>query len=94
MQNLHAATGAIDGALLGDGMELRLPLPAASRVASLLQPGNRIAAQGYALDTPYGRVMAVQAIGATPDRLIAVAAAPPPPPVARIPAAPSAPPAP
>lgn len=80
MRPLHAPDGALDGALLGDGTDLRLPPDAARRVANLLEPGNPVAVEGYALQTPYGQVMAVQAIGASPDRLTPVAPGPAPPP--------------
>lgn len=76
MRPLHAPDGALDGALLGDGTDLRLPPEAARRVANLLQPGNEVAVEGYALQTPYGQVMAVQAIGGTPDALTQVAPGP------------------
>jgi hypothetical protein len=76
MRPLHAPDGALDGALLGDGTDLRLPPDAARRVANLLQPGNEIAVEGYAMQTPYGQVMAVQAIGGSPDTLTQIAPGP------------------
>ncbi|MDA8250037.1 MAG: hypothetical protein M0Z28_12790 [Rhodospirillales bacterium] len=82
LRPLHNPDGETDGALLGDGTELRLPAGAAAGIANLLQPGVKVAAQGYALQTRYGQVMAVQAIGGTPETLTPVtrgAAAPLPP---------------
>ncbi|HET9019428.1 MAG TPA: hypothetical protein VFN46_07580 [Acetobacteraceae bacterium] len=76
LQLLHDAGGMTDGALLGDGMELRMPARAAAQVAPLLQPGTKVTAQGYALETPYGAVMAVQAIGASAETLTQVAPGP------------------
>ncbi len=81
MRPLHAADGALDGALLGDGTNLRLPPDAARRVAGLLAPGNQVAVEGYALQTPFGQVVAVQAIGGSPDSLTQLVPGPAPPPV-------------
>ena len=90
-QVLHGPTGDVNGALLTDGTQLRMPPPAAYQVAAMLQPGQTVAAQGYVLSTPYGRVMDVQALGPSLDRLVQVAPAPgafPPPPPPGSPGAP------
>jgi hypothetical protein len=92
LRPLHAADGRTDGALLGDGMQLRLPPDAAGPVARLLQPGEYVAVQGYAMHTPYGQVMSVQAIGGSTETLTPVAPGPAPPPVAPAAPAPSKPP--
>ena len=81
-QTLHGPHGDINGALLADGTQLRMPPPAAYQVASLLQPGQTIAAQGFVLSTGYGRVMDVQAAGPSPGRLMQLTpgiGVPPPP---------------
>ena len=80
LRPLHGADGQTDGALLGDGMELRLPAGAARSVTGLLAPGARLAAQGYALQTPFGQVLAVQAIGSNSGALVPVAPGPKQPP--------------
>ena len=92
LRPLHAADGRTDGALLGDGMQLRLPPDAVGPVARLLQPGEEIAAEGYAMHTPYGQVMSVQAIGTSPESLTPVAPGPAPPRLAPAVPAPSKPP--
>jgi hypothetical protein len=71
-QDLHGPAGDINGALLADGTELKLPPPAAYQVSGWLQPGETIAARGYLLANRFGRVMDVQAIGPSPDRLAQV----------------------
>lgn len=92
LQPLHDAGGVMDGALLGDGMELRMPPKAAAQVAPLLMPGTKLTAQGYAMETPYGAVMSVQAIGASSETLTQVAPGPAPPPAPAAAPAPSRPP--
>ena len=92
LQPLHDAGGAMDGALLGDGLQLRLPPHAAARVAALLQPGTKVTAQGYRMETPQGAVMSVQAIGASAEALTQVAPGPAPPPAPAVAPAPSKPP--
>lgn len=85
--------------MLDDGTELKLP-PAAYQVLGSLQPGETVAARGYLLANSYGRVMDVQAIGPSPDRLAQIGwvappgpgAAPPAPPPPGPTAAPPAPP--
>jgi hypothetical protein len=81
LQTLHDSSGAVNGALLGDGLELRLPDSAAAPwLVDLFQPGERVAAEGCILETSEGRVMAVQAIGSLPDDLTPIAPAPKTPP--------------
>ncbi len=94
MQDLHSSAGGVDGALLGDGMQLRLPPAAGARAAALFAPGQMLTARGYALSTQYGQVMAVQAIGASPDDLTQIAPGEAPPPVSETAPAPAAPPSP
>lgn len=94
LRPLHGPTGALDGAILGDGTELRLPPDRAPEVAKLLEPGTRVAAQGYAFRRPEGQVMAVQAIGTSPDELVPIAPAPAPAPAPVGALTPSRPPAP
>ena len=72
VQDLHGPAGDINGALLDNGTELRLPPPAAYQVSAWLQPGQTVAASGYLLSNGYGRVMDVQAIGRSQDRLAQV----------------------
>lgn len=63
LRPLHGPDGTLDGALLGDGTDLRLPAGAARRLARLLEPGTKVAVKGYTVARPYGQVMAVEAIG-------------------------------
>lgn len=66
---LHGARGEVNGALLDNGILLRLPPPEADRMQALLQPGQTIAARGARLDTVLGSVIDVHAIGYSPDQL-------------------------
>jgi hypothetical protein len=75
---LHGPRGDVNGALLDEGTILRLPPPEAERFAALLAPGQTIAAQGDGLETPMGRVVAVQAIGPSMTQLSWVQSPEPP----------------
>jgi hypothetical protein len=66
---LHGPAGDVNGALLDNGTILRMPPHVAYQLASLLAPGQSIAAQGWQLDTAYGRVVEVQTIGASAAQL-------------------------
>lgn len=71
-QDLHGPAGDINGAVLADGTQLKLPPPAAYQVSRWLQPGQTIVARGYLLASSFGRVMDVQEIGPSADRLAQV----------------------
>ena len=76
---VHGPRGDINGVLLDNGTELKLPPPAAYEVSVWLQPGQTIVAQGYLLSNAFGRVMNVQAVGPSPQRLAQVGPVAPPP---------------
>jgi hypothetical protein len=57
---LRGPAGDVNGAILEDGTLLHVPPHLAFQSASLFAPGQSIAVQGWALDTPYGRVVEVQ----------------------------------
>jgi hypothetical protein len=92
-QDLHGPAGDINGAVLDNGTELKLPPPAAFQVSGWLQPGQIVVAQGYMLTNAFGRVMDVQSIGPSEDRLAQVGWATPPG-IGRAPPPPPPPPAP
>ena len=75
---LHGPQGDVNGALLDDGLILRLPPPEANRFATLLQPGATIVAEGSELVTPLGTVMDVRQIGPSRETLSLVAGPPGP----------------
>jgi hypothetical protein len=66
---LHGPRGEVNGALLQDGIVLRLPPPEAARFASVLQPGQTIVAEGISLSSPIGTVLDVRQLGASRDQL-------------------------
>ncbi len=72
VQYIHGPKGDINGVLLDNGMELKLPPPAAYQVSVWVQPGQTITAQGYVLSNAFGRVMNVQAVGPSPQSLAQV----------------------
>jgi len=75
---LHGARGEVNGALLDNGVVLRLPPPAADSAEALLQPGQTIAVRGVRLDTALGSVVDVRAIGYSPDQLTELTGGPRP----------------
>jgi hypothetical protein len=66
---LHGKRGEVNGALLDDGTQLRLPPPEAERLSDQFRPGQTVSVRGDVLDTALGRVMDVRAIGASADQL-------------------------
>jgi hypothetical protein len=76
-QLLHGPAGDVNGAFLDDGTILKLPPPTAWQASSLLQQGQPITAQGWALSNSYGRVVDVQSVSS--DSTQVSQAAPPPP---------------
>jgi hypothetical protein len=66
---LHGKRGEVNGALLDNGVTLRLPPAEAARWANLLQAGQTISVRGVSLATPLGTVVDVRAIGASPEQL-------------------------
>jgi hypothetical protein len=87
---LHGPASDVNGALLDDGTVLRMPPHIAGQFASRLVPGQSIAVQGWMLNTAFGRVVAVEAIGPSPSQMTT---APPPgtAPIGTTPAQPSRP---
>src|SRR5205085_8164185 len=81
---LHGPAGDVNGAILDDGTMLRMPPHLSYQLAFLLAPGQTVAAQGFGLNTGYGRVIDVQTIGASTVQFNPLApqpgVAPPPPP--------------
>lgn len=85
-RSLYGPAGDVNGALLDDGTIVRVGPREAYFVGSVLSPGATLAVQGWALTTPYGRVIEAQAVGPSLGQLTQVAppwlgpGAPPPPP--------------
>ena len=63
----------INGALLDDGTIVRIGPREAYPIASWLNPGQPLAAQGWGLTTPYGKVVDAQAVDPTTDQMVQVA---------------------
>src|SRR6266566_8491410 len=74
---LHGKRGEVNGALLDNGIILRLPPFEAERLQAWLQPGQTVAVRGASLVTPLGTVIDVTAIGASPDQMTELAVRPP-----------------
>jgi hypothetical protein len=73
---LHGKRGEVNGAVLDNGTNLRLPPPEAERMQQLLAPGAMVTARGESLATTLGTVVDVIAIGSTPDQLTELAVRP------------------
>jgi hypothetical protein len=69
---LYGPAGDLNGAVLADGTIVRLPPPVAYQSASLLATRQTIVVQGWALSTPFGRVVDAQAIGPTSEQMTSV----------------------
>ena len=82
---LHGPQGDVNGALMDDGVVLRLPPPEAGRFATLLQNGQSLVAEGVRTTTPLGTVFDAREIGQSEAELTAIGPGdhgrrPPPPP--------------
>jgi hypothetical protein len=93
-QVLHGPRGDVNGALLDDGTILKLPPPVAWQASSVLQPGQSVNAQGWALSNSYGRVVDVQSISAGSTQVTQAQPAPGAQGIAPAPVGPGAPPPP
>jgi hypothetical protein len=74
---LHGKRGEVNGALLDNGVTLRLPPAEAARWPNLLQAGQTISVRGVSLATPLGTVVDVRAMGASPEQLTLLDVKPP-----------------
>ena len=68
-QLLHGHRGEVDGAVLENGLVVRLPPNAPIARADLFVVGHELAVRGVAFDTAYGRVIRIDSIGASDDDL-------------------------
>ncbi|MDU6494016.1 hypothetical protein, partial [Bradyrhizobium sp.] len=75
---LHGKRGEVNGAVLEDGTELRLPPPEAERFGEPLRAGQTISVRGDLLETALGKLVDVRAIGTSPDQLTEIEAPRPP----------------
>lgn len=70
--SLHGPRGEVNGVLLDNGTVLRLPPHEASRFAEFIKPGQTLFAEGNGVSNALGRVIEVNRIGPSKDRLTAV----------------------
>lgn len=77
---LHGKRGEINGAVLDNGAQLRLPPHEAERFADLLKQDQPISVRGESTKSAFGTVIEATALGATPDRLAQLDVRPPKPP--------------
>ncbi len=70
---LYGPRGEVNGVLLADGTEVRLPPPDASRLGDALAAGKTVVVRGTAIDSPLGKVMLAQAIGPDANSLTQIA---------------------
>ncbi|WP_293797929.1 hypothetical protein [uncultured Bosea sp.] len=77
---LHGKRGEVNGAVLDNGAQLRLPPHEAERFADLLKQDQTISLRGESTKSALGTVIEATALGATPDRLAQLDARRPKPP--------------
>jgi hypothetical protein len=58
-----ASKGVVNGALLSDGTQVRLPPDVGEHFHSSLQPNMDVEVRGYGTATPYGNALEATAIG-------------------------------
>jgi hypothetical protein len=75
---LHGKRGEINGAVLDNGVIIRLPPPETARLEAMIQTGQSVTARGAMLKTALGTVIDAAAIGASPDQLTDLAPRPRP----------------
>jgi hypothetical protein len=68
-QLLHGYRGQVDGAVLDNGLVVRLPPNAPIARADLFVVGHELAVRGEAFETASGRVIRIDSIGASDDDL-------------------------
>jgi hypothetical protein len=73
---LHGKRGEVNGALLDNGVTLRIPPFEAERLQAWLQPGQMVTVRGTSLVTALGTMIDVTAIGAAPDQMTELAVRP------------------
>jgi hypothetical protein len=69
---LHTPHGDVGGALLQDGTVVRLPPPAAKKLASLLVVGQPIAVRGMGVSNALGKSVFAMEAGPSMDKLTRV----------------------
>lgn len=77
---LHGKRGEVNGAVLDNAAQLRLPPHEAERFAELIKQDQMISVRGESMKSALGTVIEVTALGATPDRLAQLDARRPKPP--------------
>lgn len=66
---LYGPRGDMNGVLLDDGTQVRLPPPEAQRLSAQLAVGQAVAVRGDGISSPLGRVVAARELGASAGQL-------------------------
>lgn len=74
---LYGPRGDLNGVLLEDGTQVRLPPPEAQRLQAQLAVGQTVAVRGDGMASPLGRVVAAREFGANPGSLQPLQGPPP-----------------
>ena len=77
---IHRADGAVSGAFLTNGVEVRLPDGISADWPNLFKPGQSMAVTGEDIQTEYGRVIRVEMLGPSASQLSPVTPGYQPPP--------------
>ena len=70
---LYGPRGEVNGVLLADGTEVRLPPPDAAKLGDAIASGKTVTVRGEAMDSPLGKVMLARAIGPDANSLTQIA---------------------
>jgi hypothetical protein len=77
---IHRSDGAVIGAFLNNGTEVRMPDGVSADWPSLFKPGQNLAVTGQDIQTEYGRVIRIETLGPTASQLSPVTPGYQPPP--------------
>jgi hypothetical protein len=77
---IHRSDGAVIGAFLSNGTEVRMPDGVSADWPNLFKPGETLAVTGQDIQTEYGRVIRIETLGPSASQLSPVAPGYQPPP--------------
>ncbi len=77
---IHRSDGAVTGAFLGNGVEVRMPDGVSADWPNLFKPGQYLAVTGTDIQTEYGRVIRIESLGPSASQLSPVTPGYQPPP--------------
>jgi hypothetical protein len=79
-RSIHRTDGAVIGAFLGTGVEVRMPDGVSADWPNLFKPGQNLAVMGQDVQTEFGRVIRIEMLGPSANELSPVTPGYQPPP--------------